>query len=259
MHFISRRVWAATVHLVYLLPLLQVGATPKNITYSVASQQNLIVKWIITLLLLLFLTNSSDPRHFGEHLSRFIFSITGTRGANVLGGVCWIEWEREGGKHSLKYNIWTTWHHLWLPPQASGKRFESPQDPIQLRLYEYIPCDILQHHVTVPRKVALCHIIDCNTYTLMITWCLRLVHMTQRYKKNTVSFCVIGWITDCNLSTSWDFISGCLPGVMSSGGLGVRGGQRSRGVLTRLIAEAKPLQLLGALVVDSHQGAVFLC
>ena len=42
------------------------------------------------------------------------------------------------------------------------------------------------------------------------------------------------------------------------GGLGFGGGQRSRGVLPRPIGQAETLQLLGALVVDSHQGAVLL-
>lgn len=84
---------------------------------SVVSLQILVVKRIVTLLLLLFLTNgctSPDPWHtvLNTHLISFpfffFFIITGT-----LNGKCWgRERGRRGGEgHSSKYNVWTTSYH----------------------------------------------------------------------------------------------------------------------------------------------------
>lgn len=102
-------------------------------SYSVVSQQILIVKRIITLLLLLFLTNSynfpipdtrlniSFPFYYNNR------NLTGKR----RGGR-----EGEGGGHTPQNTtFWTTSYNLWLPPQTSGKRSESPQDLRQISEY----------------------------------------------------------------------------------------------------------------------------
>lgn len=62
--------------------------------------------------------------------------------------------------------------------------------------------------------------------------------------------CVIGW----------NELPPLLPGLSVDVGMvsGSCGGRRSRGVLPRPTGQAEALQLLGPLVVDSHQGAVLL-
>lgn len=124
---------------------------------------------------------------------------------------------------------------------------------------------------TVLRKNALVSRLWRNHYhnfTLRVTAHLRFKKMSQMRKKCSLFFCVISCFTRC----SWVHWAlqlsrySCLlfvsPGLVSAGCpevSGSCGGQRSRGVLPRPIGQAEPLQLLSALVVDSHQVAVLLC
>lgn len=74
------------------------------------------------------------------------FTITGTWiVSNELGE------RKRKGKQSSKYNTWPTSYHLWLPPQTSAKRSESPK--VFRRISEYLVIHRSWHCINIDCEV----------------------------------------------------------------------------------------------------------